>query len=56
MPSDIGEGGTDVEIFAKEEAVIALSACRHRAHAELSCSPLPPTRRVLRLVVNGLTF
>lgn len=27
-----GEGGTDVEVFAKEEGVIALSACRLWAH------------------------
>lgn len=33
---------TDVEIFAKEEAVIALSACRHCAHAPLSYTASPP--------------
>lgn len=37
-----GKGGTDVEMFAKEEGVIALSAGHHCAHAELpSSSPHP---------------
>ncbi len=35
----LGERGTDVEMFAQEEGVIALSACCRRAHAEPSCSP-----------------
>lgn len=37
-----GEGGTDVKMFAKEEGVIALSACHHYVHTEFSCSPSSP--------------
>lgn len=50
--SVLGERGTDVEIFAKEEAVIALSACRHCAHTQLSYAPSPatlPTERYFKI-------
>lgn len=36
------EKGAQIEISTKEERVIALSACRHYAHAELCGSWAPP--------------
>lgn len=43
MSACLGESRTDMEMFAKEERVIALSACCHRAHAEASPSFPPST-------------
>lgn len=41
MSACLGESRTDMEMFAKEERVIALSACCHHAHAEASPSFSP---------------